>query len=84
MTIGQLIEKLALINIREWHEDTKVRNRHSLPIKLTNAEIGKLSRAGRELNRQRADTRYEINSFFGEITEDRKIRYVKCNTQSEN
>lgn len=75
MSIGQLIDKLTLINIKTWHEDTKVRNRHKLSVPLTDAEIGELSVAGRRLNRQRSEVRYAINQFFGEAMEDRKINY---------
>lgn len=77
VSIGTLINELIMINIRTWHEDTKVRNRNTIKEVMTDTQIAELSLAGRRLNRQRSDVRYAINQYFGELMEDRKINYLE-------
>lgn len=74
MTPGELIEQMILVNIRIWHEDTKLRN----GINLSSNEIMKYGLAGRALNKDRSDIKYQINKLFDDnLFDDRKVNYSK-------
>ena len=74
MTPGEVIEQLILVNIKIWHEDTKLRN----GINLSCEDVVKLGSAGRKLNKDRSDIKYAVNSLFNDnLFDDRKINYSK-------
>lgn len=74
ISIGELIDRISIVNIKMWHLDAKVAEEN----KKDNHEIaGKLAGMSRELNKERADLREEINMRLeGRSRGTNKIEYA--------
>lgn len=73
MTIGELINEIIMINIKIWHEDTKLRN----GIAETDKEQAICCAKGRLLNNKRSDMKYLINKYCSDLDyDDRKVNYT--------
>jgi len=75
--LGKAISKLIMANIKTWHRDTLLKDRHNRwdPKKLTKEEIAKIFLQARVHNAERSAARDEIDNLCGEETFSGKVNY---------
>lgn len=76
MDLGNKIEELLLINIKIWHEVTKVKDisgKLHTESSMSLEERVECSLDIREKNAQRSKIRWEIDEYFGEGSNETKI-----------
>lgn len=73
MSIGELIDKIIMTNIKIWHEDTKLRNKTD----ISDRDQAICCAKGRLLNANRSSLKYLINKECDDLDyDDRKINYT--------
>ena len=75
--LGKAVSKLIMANIKTWHRDTLLKDRHNKwdPKKLTKEEIAKIFLKARVYNAQRSDARDAIDNLCGKETFSGKVNY---------
>ena len=76
MNIGEKIEEIILVNSKIWHLATQVKDitgRLHKNNNMTREERVKCALDIRRVNADRSKIRWEIDSFFGEGTNETKI-----------
>ena len=71
VSIGELIDKLSIVNIKMWHMD------EAMSKATDKAKAGEYALIARDLNRERSDLREEINiRLEGQSRGSNKIEYT--------
>lgn len=73
ISIGELIDKLSIVNVKMWHVDSALTEARE---KMDKEKAGELAWLARDLNRERTDLREEINILLeGHSRGSNKIEY---------
>ncbi len=78
ISLGELIDRLAITNIKMWHLDERISKLNKSGKKEDKIEAGELAGLTRDSNRERADLREELNlRLEGRSRGSNKIEYTK-------
>ena len=78
VSMGELIDRIAITNIKMWHLDKRISILNKSRKKKDKIEAGELAALTRDANRERADLREEINlRLEGRSRGSNKIEYTK-------
>ncbi len=77
MSIGEAIDKLIRANIKTWHKDTLLKDRHNnwSPKNLNKEEIAKIFLEARVHNAERSEMRDIIDNSCGQESFSAKVNY---------
>lgn len=74
MTLGEAVDRLSIVNVKMWHVDQGIAEAEKVG---DMARAGELACMARNLNRERADLREQINMLFhGYETGSNKLEYA--------
>ena len=77
ISIGELIDRLSIMNIKIWHLDTELSILNKSKKKKDKIRAGELAALTRDANRERTDLREEINlKLEGRSRGTNKIEYT--------
>ena len=78
ISIGELIDRLSIMNIKIWHLDTELSILNKSKKKKDKIKAGELAALTRDANRERTDLREGINELIeGRTRGTNKIEYTK-------
>ena len=78
ISIGELIDRLSIMNIKIWHLDTELSILNKSKKKKDKIKAGELAALTRDANRERTDLREGINAIIeGRTRGTNKIEYTK-------
>jgi len=78
MSLGEKINQLIQANIKTWHKDTILKDRHNnlrTDLDMSSEERAKVFLDARKFNRERAKVKDEIDTICGEQTFSEKVNY---------